>query len=114
MARAGLFRDRITFQRMASTADAYGNVTGAWADHVSRSADFRERLGKEAIEGGALQDVGLVTMRLRSDSVTQAITASDRVFSARARPGPSAPSCRPTRAGESWRCSLRKALHHEG
>ena len=80
MARAGLFRDRITFQRMAATTDAYGNVTGAWADHASRSADFRERLGKEAIEGGALQDVGLVTMRLRSDSVTQAITVSDRVF----------------------------------
>lgn len=80
MARSGLFRDRITFQRMASTADAYGNLTGAWADHASRSADFRERLGKEAIEGGALQDVGLVTMRLRSDSVTQAITVSDRVF----------------------------------
>ena len=79
MARSGLFRDRITFQRMASTADAYGNFTGAWADHASRSADFRERLGKEAIEGGALQDVGLVTMRLRSDSVTQAITVSDRV-----------------------------------
>ena len=110
MARSGLFRDRITFQRMASTADAYGNFTGAWADHASRSADFRERLGKEAIEGGALQDVGLVTMRLRSDSVTQAITVSDRVIQRAARPGPSAPSCRPTLAGKSWRCSLEKGV----
>ena len=79
MARAGLFRDRITFQRMASTVDAYGNTTGAWADHAFRSADFREKLGKETIEGGALQDVAAATMRVRADTVTSAITAADRV-----------------------------------
>ena len=78
MARAGLFRDRITFQRMASTVDAYGNTTGAWSDLASRHADFREKLGKETIEGGALQDVA-ATMRVRADTVTSAITAADRV-----------------------------------
>jgi len=80
MARSGLLRDRVTFQRMASTTDDYGNTTGAWADHAYRHADLRERLGKEAIEGGALQDVAAATMRVRSDAVTQAITAADRVI----------------------------------
>lgn len=79
MARAGLFRDRITFQRMAASADAYGNTTAAWADHAYRHADFRERLGKEAIEGGALQDVAAATMRVRADTVTEAVTVADRV-----------------------------------
>lgn len=80
MARSGLFRDRIKFQRMVSNADAYGNLTGAWADHASRSADFREQLGKEAIEGGALQDVAAATMRIRADTTTKAITVADRVY----------------------------------
>jgi SPP1 family predicted phage head-tail adaptor len=79
MARSGLFRDRITFQRMADSVDAFGNTTGAWSDLASRHADFRERLGKETIEGGALQDVAMATMRVRADSVTSAITAADRV-----------------------------------
>jgi head-tail adaptor len=80
MARAGLFRDRITFQRMASSADDYGNTTAAWADHAYRHANFRERLGKEAIEGGALQDVAAATMRVRADTTTKAITVADRVY----------------------------------
>tara|TARA_R110000803_G_scaffold87943_2_gene154889 strand:+ start:312 stop:602 length:291 start_codon:yes stop_codon:yes gene_type:complete len=64
---------------MASTVDAYGNTTGAWSDLASRHADFREKLGKETIEGGALQDVAAATMRVRADTVTSAITAADRV-----------------------------------
>jgi|TARA_R110000796_G_scaffold115588_1_gene227698 head-tail adaptor len=80
MARAGLFRDRVTFQRLDSgTVDAYGNVYTGWANLATRSADLRERTGKEAIEGGALADVSLATMRCRADSVTSAVTAADRV-----------------------------------
>ena len=80
MARARLFRDRVTFQRMSSTADVYGNVTGDWFDHASRYAHFIARLGKEDIEQGALQDVAVATMRVRADAITAAITTADRVF----------------------------------
>ena len=80
MARAGLFRERVTFQRMSSTADVYGNVTGDWFDHASRYANFIARLGKEDIVQGVLQDVAVATMRVRMDTTTKGITAADRVF----------------------------------
>ena len=80
MARAGLFRDRVTFQRMASTTDDYGNTTGTWSDHANRYAHLIERLGQEDIEQGALQDVAVATMRVRSDTLTNAITTADRVL----------------------------------
>ncbi len=79
MARAGLYRDRVTFQRMAQSVDGYGNVTGAFLDHAKRNAHIIERLGKDEIEGGALQDVSVATMRVRSDTTTKAITVADRV-----------------------------------
>ena len=80
MARAGLFRDRVTFQRMASTTDDYGNTTGTWSDHANRYAHLIERLGQEDIEQGALQDVAVATMRVRADTLTNAITTADRVL----------------------------------
>jgi len=81
MARAGLFRDRVTFQRMASTTDVYGNTTGDWSDHATRYAHLIERLGQEDIEQGALQDVAVATMRVRADAITKAIKTADRVVS---------------------------------
>jgi head-tail adaptor len=80
MVKAGLFRDRVTFQRLSSGAvDDYGNVYNGWSDLTTRSGDLREQKGKEAISGGALQDNGMATLRVRSDSVTSTITAADRV-----------------------------------
>jgi len=80
MANAGKLRERATFQRHTENAvDAYGNVYSAFADLVTRSVDMRERTGKEAIQGGALTDNGVATMRCRSDSVTGGITSADRV-----------------------------------
>jgi len=79
MARAGLYRDRVTFQRMAQTTDDYGNVTGSFSDYTKRNAHIVERLGKDEIEGGALQDVAVATLRVRSDAITKAITVADRV-----------------------------------
>lgn len=73
-------RERVTFQRMAEGAvDAYGNVYSDWSDLVTRYGDLREQKGKEAIQGGALQDVGRATLRVRSDSTTQTVTSADRV-----------------------------------
>lgn len=79
MARAGLLRDRVTFQRMASTTDDFGNTTGTFSDHFSRNAELIERIGKEEIQGGALADVSSAKLRVRSDAKTKALTAADRV-----------------------------------
>ena len=80
MVKAGLHRERAEFQRLTEGAvDAYGNVYTGWNTLVTRWADLRERTGKEAIQGGALSDVGKATMRVRKDSTTETITAADRV-----------------------------------
>lgn len=80
MARAGTFSERATFQRLNQGAiDAYGNVYTGWANAGVRWADMRERTGREAIQGGALSDVAMATMRCRADSFTDTITAADRV-----------------------------------
>ena len=82
MARAGQLRERAVFQRLSEGAiDAYGNVYSGWANITggTRWADMRERTGKESIQGGALADTGMATMRVRSDSLTTTITSADRV-----------------------------------
>ena len=80
MVKAGLMRDRVVFQRLSEgAADDYGNVYSGWASLATRSADLREQKGRERINGGALSDVALATMRVRSDSTTSAITSADRV-----------------------------------
>jgi len=81
MVKAGQYRERAEFQRLSEGAvDAYGNVYSGWSSLATRWADMRERTGKEDIQGGALSDVGAATMRVRSDSTTQGITAADRVI----------------------------------
>ena len=52
MARAGRFRDRVTFERMASTVDDFGNVAGAWSTLASRYGHMIERTGKEETTQG--------------------------------------------------------------
>jgi head-tail adaptor len=80
MAKAGAFGERATFQRLdAGAVDAYGNIYTGWSQYGVRWADMRERIGKEMIEGGALNDVAMATMRCRGDTITRAITAADRV-----------------------------------
>ena len=80
MARAGLFRERVTFQRMASTTDDSGNVTAAsWSNIVRRNAELTERTGFQNDEQGVLQDVAIARMKVRSDTQIKAITIADRV-----------------------------------
>lgn len=81
MARAGLLREKATFERLAEGAiDDYGNVYTGWSELFSRKVDMREVTGKEDIRGGALSDVGQATMRVRADSSTKSVTAADRVI----------------------------------
>ena len=81
MVKAGLMRDRVAFQRLDEEAvDNFGNVYRGWVDLANRSADLRERRGRDRITGGVLSDVGTATMRVRYDSTTKTITTADRVF----------------------------------
>lgn len=80
MAKAGLLREKAIFKQLSVGAvDAYGNTYTGWATRVERMVDLIERVGKEAIEGGALSDVVQATLRLRKDSVTSQIKPSDMV-----------------------------------
>lgn len=79
MARAGLFRDRAVFQRMASTTDDYGNTTGDFASLATRFAHVIERLGKEDLEQGSRDDVAFATLRVRADSTIEGVSIADRV-----------------------------------
>jgi len=80
MAKAGAFSERATFQRLdASAVDAYGNVYTGWSTAGTRWADLRERTGRETIQGGALNDVAMATMRCRADTFSNGITTADRV-----------------------------------
>lgn len=81
MVKAGQYRERAEFQRLSEGAvDAYGNVYTDWKTLATRWADMREQTGKEDIQGGVLSDVGRATMRVRSDSTTNGVTAADRVL----------------------------------
>lgn len=80
MARAGSMRDRVTFQRMASTVDAYGNTTGNWSDHLTRSGELVERVGQQRTEQGVLTDVAIARLKIRKDTSTNALTIADRVL----------------------------------
>ena len=80
MVKAGQYRERAVIQRLTEgTVDDYGNVYSGWSTVATRWADMRERTSKEMIQGGELSNVGQATMRVRSDSITQAITSADRV-----------------------------------
>ena len=109
MARAGLSRDRVTFQRMSSTADVYGNLTGDWFDHARRYAHFIARLGKQDIEQGVLQDVAVATTRVRVDTTTKGITAADRVF-ARGIYWTTAPIMKVYSKGDLLKMNLEKGI----
>ena len=81
MARAGAFRERVTFQRMAATTDDFGNTTAAsWSNIATRSAQFVERTGFEDDQQGALQDVAIARMKVRTDTTMKTITVADRVL----------------------------------
>lgn len=77
--KAADLRERITIQRQTETVDEYGNVTGAWADHLTVWADIRETLGKEKVEAGRVEASRTATIRVRRSSATAGITEADRI-----------------------------------
>jgi head-tail adaptor len=80
MAKAGVLREKAVFKKLAvGQVDQYGNTYTGWTDRVTRMVDLIERVGREAIEGGALSDVVQATLRLRKDSATDQIKTADMV-----------------------------------
>lgn len=80
MAKAGNLREKAVFKQLSAGAiDAYGNQYTGWVVRVTRMVDLIERVGREAIEGGALSDVVQATLRMRKDTATSAIKTSDMV-----------------------------------
>lgn len=80
MAKAGVLREKAVFKQLvAGQIDQYGNTYTGWAERVTRMVDLIERVGREAIEGGALSDVVQATLRLRKDSATSQIRTADMV-----------------------------------
>lgn len=79
MARAGLMREPITFQRMAPTTDVYGNTTGTFTDHLQRLGELNERVGQQRTEQGVLTDVSRASLKVRKDTSTNTVTIADRV-----------------------------------
>ena len=77
--QAGMLRDRITFQRQAAQVDDYGNVLGAFADHLTVWGDMRETTGKERVEAGAVQSSRTATIRVRWSVGANGITPADRI-----------------------------------
>ena len=76
-----MYRDRVSFQRMAATTDQFGNVTqDSWSELISRFAHLVERLGSMQDESGAFEDVSLARMKVRTDTNVKAVTLSDRVI----------------------------------
>jgi hypothetical protein len=80
MVKAGNLREKAVFKQLSTGAvDAYGNTYTGWIVRVTRMVDLIERVGREAIEGGALSDVVQATLRLRKDNATELIKTADMV-----------------------------------
>lgn len=80
MARAGKFRERVTFRRQAAANDGYGNtVSGSYADLLTVWADVLERLGGERLASGAIEAPRSATIRVRGSSESRAVTEADIV-----------------------------------
>ena len=80
MARAGLLRDRATFQRMAASTDDYGNISAkSWSNLFTRNVEIIERTGSIDDTFGTLQDVSVARIKVRSDSQVKTVTVEDRI-----------------------------------
>lgn len=76
---AGKMRERVTFQRVTTGDDGYGNVVTGWVDHLTVWADMRETTGKERVDAGRVEDSNTATLRIRASAASRALTAADRV-----------------------------------
>lgn len=78
--RAGLLRDRVTFQRETRVPDGAGGYVQGWADELTVWGQYVPRSSREAVEAGRLQESEGGTLTVRSSSKTRVITSAHRVL----------------------------------
>lgn len=77
---AGLLRHRVTIQRYTTTQNDYGEEVETWADLASRWAAVEPLSGREYFDAQQVASDVSIRVRMRSDSVTDALTAMDRII----------------------------------
>ena len=78
--RAGRLRKIVSFQVRDTTADAYGNATDdTWSESFKTRGELTETGGRERIMAGALQAPASGVLRVRSTSLTRAMTTANSV-----------------------------------
>ena len=77
--QAGRMRNRLRFERRSAAINVGGVATGDWQTLIdSRRASVRATMGGEEVIAGRMSGKVSVTIRVRSDSQTRTIQASDR------------------------------------
>lgn len=83
--RAGDYDQRITIQKLkdAPTTNDFGEVDKSnasnWETYANRWAEIEPVGGREQLRGGQTTPIGLYRVRMRSDSISRAITADMRI-----------------------------------
>lgn len=83
MPQAGDLRERVRFECRAAGKDGYGNNRIAFVPQFERAAMFVMKPGSEAVLAARMQGQQPVTMIVRFDRRTQAITSGWRAVDAR-------------------------------
>jgi head-tail adaptor len=85
--RAGLLRERVTFQRRAAVDDGAGSVTaGAWADLagcVSTPAQLRPMRQTEETLAEGVRGTIVYQVTVRATAALRGVTVGDRMIDAR-------------------------------
>lgn len=75
---AGSLKAKVRFESRTETADAYGNVEGAWAAQFTRRAEIKPLQGGEAVMASRLEGRQPALIIVRRDSQTKTITTDWR------------------------------------
>ncbi|MBA5779493.1 phage head closure protein [Stappia sp. F7233] len=78
MARAGQFRDRVTFQTETDIPDSGGGQATGWADIATVWAHLVEERGRERIANGRIEASAGAVLRVRHSPAVAVVTESDR------------------------------------
>jgi len=77
--RAGLLRERATFQVQVRTPDGGGGAAMAWQDVATVWARYLPASSREAVAAGRLEAAEAGVLTVRASTTTQAITSAHRV-----------------------------------
>lgn len=80
MARAGQFRDRVTFQQSVETPDGGGGVALVWQTVAVVWGRYMPQRGRERVAAGRMEASVEGVLHVRGSPETRAITAAHRVL----------------------------------